>query len=221
MRKLTEEQKLARKEYSKNYYQKNKKVIIERAADYYINNKENVLAKSENYRLEHTESLKAYRKSFYENNKESISKTNKQYCIENKEHIKSYQQEYRERNKEKRNAKERERNQNDPLYKLTNNIRISIRKSFKRNGYTKKSKTYEILGCTFEEFKQHIESLFEPWMNWNNHGLYNSQPNYGWDIDHKIPSSSALNEEEVIVLNHYTNLQPLCSHYNRDIKKAS
>ena len=143
MRKLTEEQKLARKEYSKNYYQKNKKVIIERAADYYINNKENVLAKSENYRLEHTESLKAYRKSFYENNKESISKTNKQYCIENKEHIKSYQQEYRERNKEKRNAKERERNQNDPLYKLTNNIRISIRKSFKRNGYTKKSKTYE------------------------------------------------------------------------------
>ena len=217
----TEEQKLAKKEYNKNYYQKNKKTIIERAVDYYINNKENVLVKSKNYRLEHTESLKAYKKSFYEKNKESISKTNKQYSIENKEKIKSYQQEYRERNKEKRNTKERERNQNDPLYKLSNNIRRSIRDSFKRNGYTKKSKTYEILGCTFEEFKQHIESLFEPWMNWNNHGLYNGQLNYGWDIDHKIPSSSALNEEEVIRLNHYTNLQPLCSHYNRDIKKAS
>jgi len=53
-------------------------------------------------------------------------------------------------------------------------------------------------------------------MSWDNHGLYNGEFNYGWDIDHIIPASS---EEEILRLNHYTNLQPLCSKINRDIKK--
>ena len=42
---------------------------------------------------------------------------------------------------------------------------------------------------------------------------------YMWDIDHIIPVSSAKREEEIIKLNHYTNLQPLCSKINRYIKK--
>jgi len=56
-------------------------------------------------------------------------------------------------------------------------------------------------------------------MNWDNRGLYNGTPDYGWDIDHIIPQSSAITIEDVIQLNHYTNLQPLCSYINRDIKK--
>lgn len=56
-------------------------------------------------------------------------------------------------------------------------------------------------------------------MNWENYGLYNGDLFFGWDIDHIIPVSSANSEEEIIKLNHYTNLQPLCSKINRDIKK--
>mgnify|MGYP000907082163 FL=1 len=74
-------------------------------------------------------------------------------------------------------------------------------------------------GCTFEEFKLYMESKFEPWMNWDNHGLYNGELNYGWDIDHIIPISSATSQQEILKLNHYTNLQPLCSYTNRYIKK--
>jgi hypothetical protein len=40
-----------------------------------------------------------------------------------------------------------------------------------------------------------------------------------WHIDHKIPISSAKTEEEIIKLNHFSNLQPLCSKYNREIKR--
>ena len=56
-------------------------------------------------------------------------------------------------------------------------------------------------------------------MNWDNYGRYNGELNYGWDIDHKIPTSSAITEEDVIKLNHYTNLQPLCSFINRVVKR--
>jgi len=86
-------------------------------------------------------------------------------------------------------------------------------------GYKKESNTYNILGCSYEQFILHIESKFEPWMNWDNYGLYNGEFNYGWDIDHIIPVSSVRTEEDIINVNHYTNLQPLCSKINREIKK--
>jgi hypothetical protein len=107
----------------------------------------------------------------------------------------------------------------DSLYVLRVKIRKTISQSFKRTGYNKKSHTYDILGCSYEEFKTYLESKFESWMNWENKGLYDGKTlNYGWDIDHIIPVYSAANEEEIIKLNHYTNLQPLCAYYNRHIK---
>jgi hypothetical protein len=65
-----------------------------------------------------------------------------------------------------------------------------------------------------------LESKFEIWMNWDNYGLYNGEFNYGWDIDHIMPLFSAKTEEDVLKLNHYTNLQPLCSKVNRHIKSS-
>ena len=106
----------------------------------------------------------------------------------------------------------------DPLYKLTCNIRTLVRISFK-NGFTKRSRTEKILGCSYEELKKHFEDKFEVWMTWDNYGKYNGELNYGWDIDHIIPICTATNEEELVRLNHYTNLQPLCGYTNRYIKR--
>jgi len=38
-------------------------------------------------------------------------------------------------------------------------------------------------------------------MSWSNHG--------DWHIDHIIPVASAIDEEELYKLNHFSNLQPL------------
>ena len=110
----------------------------------------------------------------------------------------------------------------DPLYKLKVSFSRRLNKLLKRvecNRSTNKPYYLDKLGCSFEEFKIYLESKFEDWMTWENYGLYNGELNYGWDIDHIIPSVTAKTEDDIYNLSHYTNLQPLCSRINRDIKK--
>ena len=94
-----------------------------------------------------------------------------------------------------------------------------VRYSFKSKRFKKNDRSLDILGCDIIFFVSYIESKFEPWMTWENWGKYNGELNYGWDIDHIIPLSSAKTEDDIIRLNHYTNLQPLCSYTNRHIKR--
>ena len=195
--------KECKQKYDETYRDKNKLEISSIKKRHYLNNKKKVLDNNRKYILANEESVKNYQK---------------RYRDENREKIKEYQKKYRLLNKESRNRKEKYRKSVDVLYKLKTHIRTMISNSFKRKGYTKNSKTFEILGCSYDEFKQYLEAKFEPWMTWDNRGLYNGQPNYGWDIDHIIPLDTAKTEEDIIRLNHYSNLQPLCSYYNRDIK---
>ena len=51
-------------------------------------------------------------------------------------------------------------------------------------------------------------------MNDSNYGVYTGNYNETWQLDHITPISSAMNEEEILKLNHYTNFQPLCSKKN-------
>jgi hypothetical protein len=188
----------------KKWALENKEKVKESQKKWRENNKEKITQKKKEYRENNKEKIKKSSKEYNDKNKEK----NHQYYILNKEKIIKYQRDYK-KNKKKI----------DPLFKLKNDFSKLLLMSFKRKGYTKKSKTHEILGCSFEEFKLHLESQFEPWMNWKNRGLYNGELNHGWDIDHTIPQSTSMTEEEFIKLNHYTNLKPLCSKINRDIKK--
>ena len=174
------------------------------------------------YRKENYERVIQKEREYDQKNKENRLK----YREENKEEKKRYAKKYREENKDKvnlsiRNSKKK-RYRNDPIFRLKESIKNNIRKSIKRKGYSKNNKTNEILGCSYEEFKTYLESQFEDWMNWDNYGNPKDgmlEPNKTWDIDHIIPISSAINENEVVKLNHFTNLQPLCSYINRNIKK--
>ena len=175
------------------------------------------------YKLDNNDRIKDYGKKYKSNNYIKIREKGQQYYSNNKERIIEYSKNYRLNNllelNFKRNKRRKNKYINDILYYLQENIRASINTSFSKKNYSKSSRTFEILGCSFEEFKIHLESKFEFWMNWDNKGLYNGELNYGWDIDHIIPLSSATTEEELTKLNHYTNLQPLCSYINRVVKK--
>jgi hypothetical protein len=189
------------KEVKRNWYQNNKEKVIEKAKEYYQENKDKIKEKAKNNS-----------KEWKANNRDKVLAQKKRYREKNKDKIKAYSKSYNK-------SYHKNKKSTDLLYSLKCKISKIILKSLQKQGYTKRSRSYEILGCYWEEFKLHLESKFEPWMSWENRGLFNGEKNYGWDIDHIIPLSSATSEEDIIKLNHYTNLQPLCGVVNRFEKK--
>lgn len=74
-------------------------------------------------------------------------------------------------------------------------------------------RTSEVIGCTGRELKKHLEDQFTPEMCWENYGTY-------WHVDHIIPLASAGEDvERLVMLCHYTNLQPLSAKEN--LRKGS
>ena len=116
--------------------------------------------------------------------------------LEKQRNARDYKQEY-------------ERIQSDPLRKSKDAIRKLLLVSFRVRNIKKSKlcmKSEEIIGCSFQQFKDHIESQFTNDMSWLNHGE--------WHLDHKVPLSLANNVDELIKLNHWTNFQPLWSEDN-------
>jgi hypothetical protein len=154
---------------------------------------------------------KDYSKKYYLKNNQKIIERSKKWNFENKEKIKDYLIDNKNRIKLTANEYQKNRKLNDKIFRLRGNISSLISISIKKQGYSKKSKTFNILGCSIEDFKLHIEKQFKDNMSWENYGQ--------WHFDHIYPISLAKSEEEVIKLNHYTNFQPLWAIDN--IKKSN
>ena len=205
------------KDCKNKYQQENKERIKENKSKYYIENKD----KFKEYKIDNKDKSKVYNKKYRDKNKDKIKsyKLTEDQKINKKIYTKKWLEKNKEQVKIQKNKYKIEKMKIDVLFSLKHTINTSILYHLRKFGYSKKSRTYEVLGCSFDEFKLYLESKFEDWMTWENRGLYNGELNYGWDIDHIIPISSSETEEDVIGLNHYTNLQPLCSKINRDIKR--
>jgi hypothetical protein len=202
----------------KQYREVNKEKIAKHHKQYREVNKEKIAKQNKQYREANKEKIAKQQKEYYESNKDKIMERYwenrdselermKQWKKTNREHLSKYQQKYY-----------KEREAVDEVFKLRNAVSSTIYAAFKRKGYSKDTKTFDILGCDYETFKTHIESQLEDWMTWDNYGKYNGKPNFGWDLDHIKPSSLSESIEDVYILNHYTNFQPLCSYINRDVK---
>jgi hypothetical protein len=180
--------------------------------------RECVSLENKSYRKNNQEKIKIKKKEWYQENRETAIQKVKDRVAKNKESISEYKKEWYQKNKKliiKKGLKRKhERYHNDILYKIKDRTRNIVYKSLKRKGHKKNSRTFEILGCDYETLKEHIESQFDDNMNWDNYGTY-------WDIDHIIPLKSGETEEDIIKLNHYTNLQPLESYFNRHIKRGN
>ena len=128
-------------------------------------------------------------------NKEKVSEYNKKYASENAEVL-----------NEKRKIHIKNRRKVDPLFILVRRERCRVYEALK--GKRKSARTENLIGCSYQELKDHIESLFVDGMGWHNMGL--------WHIDHIQPLSSfdlSDIEQQKIAFN-YKNQQPLWAEEN-------
>jgi hypothetical protein len=164
-----------------------------------IKNKNIILLRQRKWRQKNKAKLKKYTeqkyKEYYQKNKQKIVKRAVDWYNNNKD-----------RAHKRINSYLHKKRKTDNIFRLTDNIRSLIGCSFKNHGFKKNSKTMQILGCTIQEFKLHIESQFKEGMSWDNRSE--------WHIDHIMPLSMAKTEDEIVRLNHYKNLRPLWAYEN-------
>ena len=140
------------------------------------------------------------------------NKRNAKWRAENPEKVSAERAKWRAENPEKvkaNNAKyHKQRKAADPLFHLHCNMRSNCRRVVKQLSLGKKPmSTFKWIGCSPEELKAHLESLFTEGMTWENYGKD------GWHVDHIRPICS-FTAEEWEQVNHYTNLQPLWAEDN-------
>lgn len=166
-------------------------------------------------------------KKWSEKNKVSENERKTKWRKENPELMKEYLRLWREKNSDyfvnyrKNNPSLQARyrkthyvkNKTNENYLILKNIRRRLRSFLKNGSVTQKIDNY--LGCDISFLKKYLEEKFVEGMSWKNYG------NKGWHIDHIYPLSKIdpRNEEEIKMVCHYTNLQPLWAADN--IKKSN
>lgn len=101
--------------------------------------------------------------------------------------------------------------------KIYNSIKANINSRFKHRNLEKQEGIFRHLPYTIHELMKHLESQFEPWMNWDNHGLY-SPHKKTWQIDHIKADASfnykSVQDDDFISSWALENLRPLESLTN-------
>lgn len=174
------------KDCRKKYRETNKGVINQKLKEYYAANKATLLDKHKQYRIGHKESISEQRKEY--RNRDNV-----------KEHIKHKNRGYLPFKKDKIKLKR----QTDLKFRLSEILRSKFNRAIKRNTYS------NFLGCDIEYLKKWIEYRWDKDMNWENYGEC-------WHIDHILPINqfTILDDSEIKVCFHWTNLQPLYKSEN-------
>jgi len=141
--------------------------------------------------------ISLYQKNYYSINRKNSTVKTKSSTFNKKDYNREY---YRKKFK------------NDLFFKFKINIRSLVRNSFRRQNFTKNSKTFQILNCSFEELKNYLfENAKLRYPEFQEKDFLEKNK---YHIDHIIPLSTANTEEEVVKLCHYTNLQLLTKEEN-------
>jgi hypothetical protein len=176
---------------------------------WYEANSERHCEKTRIWIKENPEKQREYYRRYREANREKCREGYRRYYEANRERRLEENRTWREANTKKRATDRRNRYAADQGFRVAIIFRVRFSRWFKAQGLKKDSSVLSAVGCTAEELIAHLESQFQPGMNWDN-WAYD-----GWHIDHKIPLASAGDDIEAMMkLWHYTNLQPLWAEEN-------
>ena len=179
-------------EYQKSHYLKNRERYSRQHSEYYRTHKAETNRRSaENY----------------QKNKAKIALWTRLRKMSNPEHFK----EIRDRSYAK-NIKSIRRRQSeiqalrydcDIQYRIMENLRARLGSAIRFSGGQKYASTRELIGCTVDELRAHLEKQFLPGMSWSNRKE--------WHIDHIRPCASfdLTDPEQQKICFNWKNLQPL------------
>lgn len=200
--------------YRKAWGAENAEELRAKAKARYEANKEEIAEKEKLRYAANSEERCAKQKERYEENKAAIKSYANDYYAKNREFILARSKRRRRENADNPNCPRKvrvreymaERRENDPTFKLQKSVRSRLRRAL--GGGKVSVATEELLGCTVEELRRHLERQFWINMDWSNYGA--------WHVDHKIPlcAFDLTNPEEFKRASHYTNLQPLWAEDN-------
>jgi len=156
------------------------------------------------WRLDNKDSYKEYFNQYRITHKEELI----QYRINNNEHIREQQKTHKSTPefKKRRNEREKERRQEDPVFKMKHYLAKDVRTFYKLRGGKKEGRTHELLGYSAKECNDHIETLFQEGMTWKNRSE--------WDIDHINPQSNFTSIDQLKECYALSNLKPEWKEWN-------
>ena len=216
-----------RKQKRREWYEKNKEIRLKYAKEWRDKNKDKTRKYGQLNRVRNKDKIKEWYEHYKVENRESILKRQAEYRLKNREEILRKQRENRKLNKikinkkareyyaarkndiefiEKKRAASRKSRKNQVLseeqkfsLRVRNRINIGL-KVFKKAG-----KNRDLLGCSYGELRDHLESQFTEGMTWDNMGRG------GWHIDHIIPCAffDLTKPSHQKVCFNWQNLQPL------------
>ena len=129
-------------------------------------------------------------------------------CIEcTKQREYQYRLDNREELNQRRRKYQKKHRQEDPLYRMKKDLSRDVWTFHKERGSKKEGKTHELLGYTAKECNEHIESLFQEGMTWDNRNE--------WHIDHIIPQSYFTSIDQIRECYALSNLKPEWGEWNR------
>lgn len=216
------------REYHKAWRDRNKDKIHKYYLRDYAKRRDAIQKKrsAESYRAR----LRAYSKKYRELKKEEIKIAMKDWSIRNQDRIRKYRKGYAPRRRalylrnrlailkgiklrshryvERVRRYRFNRRRKDIQYCLAERLRATMRRALSRQFVRKSRRTFDLIGCTPEELKAHLQSQFLDGMDWGNRHL--------WHIDHIRPLSSfdLRDLKEQLKAFHYSNLQPLWAEDN-------
>lgn len=165
------------------------------------------------------QSRKFYNQQYVETHRELYRAANRKHYWANRQKISELRKQQRDRDpikyKEEKAARRKtnlysyrltdlkyvkNRRAKDPSYRIAANLRVRLNAFVKKRSTSMKT----LVGCEWDSFRAHLESLFKPEMSWENYGTY-------WEIDHIQPCCSfdLLLEEEQKKCFHWSNCRPL------------
>jgi len=137
-------------------------------------------------------------KGYYKKVKPEHNARSAKWVAENKEYHKKLVNNHYHTKKDYYREWNRTKYSTDLLFRLRHTLNSIINHHLKEG---KSQSSIDYLGCTIQEYKEYLEPLFTPEMNWENYGTY-------WEIDHIHPLAKGGSF-------HYTNTQPLTVVENR------